>query len=239
MHTGFLGILFRCCVTHMSPQNTIQTKAPETMSYKFRSNCLRFSSILIFLLLFQSLRSSAQFAEVDVIAEKAKSQYDGQLVVLAWKDDSIFYKKEIGDLNINSAEQVGAAGNWFTAALLMHYVDQGKISLDDPVSDYLPIFGKYAKSYLTIRHCLTHTTGMQPEKGRLQKLFQKSKFPTLEDEVNSFAKLEIITNPGEEFYYSNIGINIAGRVLEVVGKKGFDRLMQEKIFRPLGMKKST
>jgi CubicO group peptidase (beta-lactamase class C family) len=209
------------------------------MSHKFGSNCLEFSTVLLFLLLFQSFQGLAQFAEVDAIAERSKSQYGGQMVVLAWKNDTILYKKEIGDLNINSAEEVGAAGNWFTAALVMHYVDQGKISLDDPVSDYLPIFAKYAKSYLTIRHCLTHTTGMQPEKGRLQKLLQKSKFPTLEDEVNSFAKLEIITNPGEEFYYSNIGINIAGRVLEVVGKKGFDRLMQEKIFRPLGMKKST
>jgi CubicO group peptidase (beta-lactamase class C family) len=194
---------------------------------------------LVFLLLFQSFQSHAQFAEVDAIAEKGKAQYGGQMVVLAWKNDSIYYKKETGELNMNSPEQVGAAGNWFTAALVMHYVDQGKISLDDPVADYLPIFAKYAKSYLTIRHCLTHMTGMQPERGRLQKLLQKSKYSTLEDEVNAFAKLEIINNPGQEFYYSNIGINIAGRVVEVVGKKGFDRLMQEKIFRPMGMKKST
>ncbi len=55
----------------------------------------------------------------------------------------------------------------------MTFVDQGKISLDDPVANYLPIYAKYAKSYLTIRHCLANTTGMADEKGGIEKFFSE------------------------------------------------------------------
>jgi CubicO group peptidase (beta-lactamase class C family) len=89
----------------------------------------------------------------------------------------------------------------------------------------LPIYEKYSKGYLTIRHCLSNTTGLEVEKGGLRSSFQKTKFASLEEQVNSFAsKHEIVANPGEQYYYSQIGLNIAARVLEVVSKKSFDRL---------------
>lgn len=230
---------FLAMISTVISQIAIQTKLTETMSYKLRLSCLRCSLSLVLLLLLQQ-NLNAQYAEVDQLVEQRKALYGGHVAVLAWKNDSLLYKKETGELNINSQEPVSAASGWFTAALVMTFVDQGKISLDDPVAKYLPIFRKYAKSYLTIRHCLSNTTGLEVEKGGLQKFFQKTKFASLEEEVDAFAsKREIINNPGQEFYYSNIGLNIAGRVLEVVGKKSFDRLMTERIFRPLGMKKST
>jgi CubicO group peptidase (beta-lactamase class C family) len=117
----------------------------------------------------------------------------------------------------------------------MTFVQEGRISLDDKVSKYLPIFEKYYKGYITIRHCLTHNTGIQAD-----KLFQKSKYHTLEEEVNDYAsKKEIQTNAGTEFRYSNIGFNIAGRVLEVITKRTFDRLAMERITRPCNMKNTT
>lgn len=209
------------------------------MSLTIPSNCLKFSLLLVFLQFFQV--SSAQFSEADAVAEKYAAQYGGNLAILAIKDNKIAYQKVVGeDFTINSQEKVGAVSAWFTAALVMNFVDQGKIKLDDPVGKYLPIFNKYAKRYLTIRHCLTHTTGLEAEKGGVQKIFQKTKFETLEEQVNSFASgREILNNPGKEIYFSNIGLNIVGRVLEVVGRKSFDRLVMEKIFRPLAMKKST
>lgn len=210
------------------------------MSYKSYSHCLPFSSAMFFLLFFQSAGLVAQINHVDELVDQRKAQYGGHMAVLAWKNDSLYYKKEAGEININTQESIGAASSWFTAALVLNFVDQGKISLDDPVAKYLPVFRKYAKGYLTIRHCLMHTTGLEVEKGGVQKLFQKNKFASLEEEVDAFAsKREIVNNPGQEFYYSNIGLNIVGRVLEVVGRKPFDRLMTERIFRPLGMKKST
>ena len=53
---------------------------------------------------------------------------------------------------------------------------------------------------------------------------------SLEEEVNSFAASEIRANPGTDFWYGNIGLNIAGRVLEVVSKKKFDLLIKQNYF---------
>ena len=229
----------------------IQTIHPETLSRKFIYNCLKFSLVLIFLQLLQFTSSNAQTsktkkpafppnAEADAFVEKNKASYDGQLAVIAIKDSQLLYQRNLGEFTVNTQENIGAMSSWFTAALVMQFVDQGKIKLDDKVAKYLPIFKQYAKGYITIRHCLTHTTGIEADKGGVQKVFQKTKFASLEEQVNAFAsKHEIQTNPGEEFYYSNIGLNIAARVLEVVAKKSFDRLVTERIFRPLGMKKSS
>ncbi len=118
----------------------------------------------------------------------------------------------------------------------MSFVDQGKISLDDKVSKFIPIFSTYMKGYITIRNCLTNTTGIQSDVGVL-KMFQKSKYASLEDEVNAFAsRREIEDNPSTAFFYCNIGPDIAGRVLEIISKKSFDRLIQERILRPLKMR---
>jgi CubicO group peptidase (beta-lactamase class C family) len=51
------------------------------------------------------------------------------------------------------------------------------------VSDYLPLFAKHGKEFITIAHCLTHNTGIEAERGVL-KIFQKSNFKNLEEEVN-------------------------------------------------------
>jgi len=172
--------------------------------------------------------------------EQKKSQFGGKLAVMVWKD-SLLYQKAIGeDFTITTQENVGCSSAWFAAALVMTFVDQGKISLDDKVSKYLPVYATYAKKYLTIRHCLANVTGLASGKGGVEGFFQKKKFETLEDEVNAFASgREIVNNPGEVFNYNDIGTNIAGRVLEIVGKKTFDRLAMERIFRPCGMKKTS
>ena len=57
--------------------------------------------------------------------------------------------------------------------------------------------------------------------------------------MNAFAKREIERNPGEMFFYSNIGLNIVGRILEIVSKKTFDRLIADRLLRPLKMRQTT
>jgi CubicO group peptidase (beta-lactamase class C family) len=171
--------------------------------------------------------------------DQKKPQFGGKVFVMVWKD-TVLFQRGTGDLTVTTQAPLGCASAWLTAALVMTFVDQGKISLDDKVSKYLPIYATYAKKFLTIRHCLANTTGLAMEKGGFEKIFQKTRFETLEDEVNAYASgREIVNNPGEAFNYNNIGTNIAGRIVEIVGKKTFDRLMLERIFRPLAMKKSS
>jgi CubicO group peptidase (beta-lactamase class C family) len=121
----------------------------------------------------------------------------------------------------------------------MTFVDEGKLSLDDKITKWLPEYEKYAKNYITIRTCLSHMTGIRSEPISILKPFEKKKFNSLEDEVNSFAGKDIQANPGEEFRYSSIGLNIAGRVLEIISKKRFDVLARQRLFVPLMMRRTS
>ena len=182
-------------------------------------------------------------AQIDTAAISSRLRGNKELgknvVCLLYKNGKLLYKKESPDLTAKTQQPIGATSQWLTAALVMIFVQEGKLSLDDKVSKYIPIFTNYSKGYITIRNCLTHNTGIESD-FNITKLFQKSKFKTLEDEAVAFAsKREIKTNPGTEFNYSNVGYTLAGRVLEVIAKKGFDRLAQDRILRPLGMRGSS
>ena len=86
------------------------------------------------------------------------------------------YKKELGEFNIKTQAPIASSSKWLTAALVMIFVDEGKISLDDHVVKYIPEFGKYFKNYITIRQCLCHMTGIADEEsGFLKKLFSTEK----------------------------------------------------------------
>jgi CubicO group peptidase (beta-lactamase class C family) len=214
----------------------IQNGIPVTMSYKYLSLCLKSSFLSLFLLICLAGFNQFSFNEVDDILKRNQKTLGGNLVTLVWKD-SLIYKKEMGEyFTAKSAAPIGQASSWLATAVIMSFVEQGKLKLDDPVTKYIPIYGKYAKAYLTIRHCLSQTTGVENDQGKLLKMLTRKKFATLEEEVNALAAKEISNNPGQEFHYGSIGINIAARVVEIIGKKSFDRLAMERIFRPLRMR---
>ena len=209
------------------------------MSYKISYTCLKFSMVVLFMFLLQSAFSQNLSALNEVVEQKQKLAKTDIVITVANKDTIIYNKDTKLFSALRGQAPIGATSEWLTATLVMALVDDKKISLDDKVSRYLPIFGTYAKNYITIRHCLSHFTGIQSEEPKLKKMFEKKKFASLEEQVNEFAKKHIQTNPGEEFRYSNIGMSIAGRILEIVSKKKFDMLAQQKLFRPMGMRQTS
>jgi CubicO group peptidase (beta-lactamase class C family) len=217
------------------------------MSYKVKTTCLQFSLGLICLLFWLIVPAQKKpaaepspynFDALDQLFKQNQKALGANYVALVWKDGKIVYQKQASlDFNGKAQAPIANAANWMIAALVMTYVDEGKISLDDKVSKYIPIFSTYMKNYITIRNCLTNTTGIRAGEDEVMKAMPRSKFDDLEGEVNSFAsKRDIATNPGTEFFYSNMGPNIAARVLEIVAKKSFDRLMMERITRPCKMR---
>jgi CubicO group peptidase (beta-lactamase class C family) len=218
-------------------QNPNQDLNPAFMSYSAILNCRRFSLFAFLLLFCLSVLAQTNFDAVDQLIKQNQKALGQGFALVIWKDGKAIYQKQgYPDFTAKTQAPIGGAGDWMTAALVMTFVDEGKLSLDDKVTQYIPLFGKYMKGYITIRNCLTNTTGIKADEG-IAKMLQKSKFETLEDMVNAYAsKHDIATNPGTEFFYSNIGPNIAGRVLEIISKKSFDRLMRERITNPLKMR---
>jgi CubicO group peptidase (beta-lactamase class C family) len=137
-------------------KSSIQTR----MMYKTFSLC---AMALVF-------SSSFVLAQVDTAAisdklNRSSKQIGRDVVCLISKDGKVIYKKESPEFGVKTQQRIGATSQWLTAALVLTYVQEGKISLDDKVSDYIPYYTKYSKSYITIRHCLTHQTGVQSDPG--------------------------------------------------------------------------
>jgi len=138
-----------------------------------------------------------------------------------------------------------------TAVAVMMLVDDGKISLDDPIEKYLPEFRgqmvvaekdnehivlRKPKHPITVRETLNHTSGL-PFKSVIEE-------PTLDglslsSAVRSYAMTPLLSEPGAVYRYSNAGINTAARLIEVVTKVKYEDFMQQKLFDPLGMKDTT
>jgi CubicO group peptidase (beta-lactamase class C family) len=117
--------------------------------------------------------------------------------------------------------------------------DDGLLNVDDPVEKYLPEFknlktqsGKPAN--LTIRHLLTHTSGLGEISGEQAKACK-----TLSDVIPLYLAKPVAFEPGSKWVYCQSGINTAGRIAEVVTKEPIDKLLQRRLFGPLGMKDTT
>jgi len=137
-----------------------------------------------------------------------------------------------------------------TAAALMMLVDEGKVSLDDPVEKYLPEFQgqmvaveqdqdhvllKKPAHPITVRNILTHTSGL-PFMSRVEhKIDQFS----LGEAVVTYALSPLEFEPDSKYKYSNAGINTAGRIIEVVSGMPYEQFMEERLLKPLDMKDTT
>jgi len=145
-----------------------------------------------------------------------------------------------------------------TSAGLMILYEEGKFLLDDPVSKYLPEFknpkvlvkpagGKPytipAKHEITIRDLLRHTSGLTYNWNEdLGQMYADAKVThgllqydgTIADNVKNLAALPLLFNPGEKWEYS-LGIDVAGRLIEVLSGKPLDEFLRTRIFDPLSM----
>ena len=146
---------------------------------------------------------------------------------------------------------IASESKCITATGLMMLVDEGKVKLDDPVSAYLPEFhnvwvkAEQADDHLllkrphheiTVREILSHTAGMP--------FASPMEHPTLDGlplrvAVASYAMTPLDTEPGTKYAYSNAGINTAGRIIEVVSGMPYEKFLDERLFKPLGMKDTT
>ncbi|MGB3155065.1 MAG: serine hydrolase domain-containing protein [Chitinophagaceae bacterium] len=209
------------------------------MSYKVSSICMKVISVISFLLFLQPVSAQYNWTQLDAELRDKQQILGNNVVALIWKGDSLIYKKEMGGFNSNTQAPIASCSKWLTAALVMQFVDAGKLSLDDKVAKYIPEFEKDSKKSISIRQCLCHMTGITDDDKFLKRLLQRRKLASLEEEVNEFAARDSRTRPGTDFWYGNVGLNIAGRVLEVISKEKFENLVQTKLFTPLGMSRTS
>jgi serine-type D-Ala-D-Ala carboxypeptidase len=116
-----------------------------------------------------------------------------------------------------------------TTTLAMQAVSEGKLQLDDPVQRYLPDFRGAAKERVTVRHLLTHSSGLRAD----SPLWRQT--PDADSALRFVLALPLDTVPGARMVYSDMGAILLGRLLERVLGGRLDRIGNDRIFRPLGM----
>lgn len=120
-----------------------------------------------------------------------------------------------------------------TTTAIMLLVDAGKISIDDNVGKYIQGFNKPDKRDITIRHLLTHTSGLYD----WYPLYYRCK--TKQETFKFIEELPLKFPIGEGRHYSDLGFTILGEIIEKVANQPLDVFMKENIFRPLSMKNTT
>src|SRR5687767_10109648 len=135
----------------------------------------------------------------------------------------------------------GSVAKQFTAGALVLLQQDGKLSLDDPVRKHIPELPDYGAP-LTIRHLLNHTSGLR-DWGTVLSLTGAGRGERV---ITQDLALDVITHqraldftPGAEYSYSNSGYNLAAVIVERVSKQKFPAFVEERLFKPLGMKNSS
>src|SRR5262245_12345135 len=113
------------------------------MSLKIRSVRRNFSVLFIFLLILQAGSAQQNFPEIDRALKMNQQELGKDAVMLIYKAGRIVYENALGDLTSASQVRIASCSKWYTAALVMTFVDEGKISLEDTIGKFLPIFTKY------------------------------------------------------------------------------------------------
>lgn len=119
-----------------------------------------------------------------------------------------------------------------TATAVMQLVERGLVRLDDPVQQYVPSFPDKG-SPITIRHLLTHTSGIRHYKPG--EFNNKQSYESLDDAFDLFKDDPLLFPPGEKYSYSTYGYNLLAAVVERVSGMPFERYLQERIWRPAEM----
>jgi CubicO group peptidase (beta-lactamase class C family) len=185
--------------------------------------------------------SAARLASIDRIVMRGINAggYPGAAVVVGRQGYAVV-SKGFGKLGwTSSSERVSADRSIYdlasltkvvgttTAAMVLY--DQGKLDLEAPVSTYLPAFSGGWKDSVTVRHLLTHRTGLPA--GRDQ--WRVARNP---DEARAAVlSTNLECRPGQCYIYSDLGADVLGFVVEAIAGESLDVFLHDKVFEPLGM----
>ncbi len=217
--------------------------------------------------------SSERLSRIDAMCEAAiqNNEVPG-MVALVVRNGKIVYHKAFGSadnainrmLKKDDIFRIASQSKAITSTAVMMLWEEGRFQLDDPISKYIPAFknpqvlknfryqdtsytAEPAKSEITIRHLLTHTSGLGygviDGDERFKMLYKKAGITDLfttenisiEESVKKLAKLPLHHHPGEAYVYSE-GLDVLGYFVEVLSGMSFDEFLQKRLFGPLGMK---
>lgn len=164
--------------------------------------------------------------------------------VLLAKDGVTLYAGAFGQANkdfgapnkLDTKFNLGSMNKMFTSVLINELVEQGKLSYDDPLSKFIPDYPSPAAAQkIHIKNLLTHTAGLGSYFNEEFNKSSRARFRTV-DEMMQLAKGDSLAfEPGTKWSYSNTGMLVLGKVVEVVTKQDYFAYVREHVYKPSGM----
>lgn len=179
-------------------------------------------------------------------------------VTLVSRRGQIVHWEAVGWQNIEAKKpmkrdtifQIASMTKPITALGIMMLAEEGKLSVHDPVEQHLPEFRgqMLVKSRsedqvhlikpsrpITLRDLLTHTSGLAGLPAGMEGLYRR-RDRTLAEAVTAFSQRPLNSEPGSRWAYCNTGMDTLGRIIEAVSGESYERFLEKRLFRPLGMK---
>jgi CubicO group peptidase (beta-lactamase class C family) len=193
----------------------------------------------------QSLTPKQLTAEYDkMLSDQFKAGETGCAALVAM-NGQVIYRKAFGmaDLELNVPMQpemvfrIGSITKQFTAIAILQLMEQGKLSLQDEITRFIPDYPMQGHS-ITVEHLLTHTSGIKsytnvPEFQKFIRTDMKS-----EEVIDLIKSKPMEFAPGTKWNYNNSGYFLLGYIIEKVSGKTYQEYLQENFFSPLGMTSS-
>jgi CubicO group peptidase (beta-lactamase class C family) len=189
-------------------------------------------------------------SQIDALVQRTLVTFDVPgIAVAVVKDGKVIHAKGYGVRSLRTREKVdentlfGIASNTkaFTAAALGILMDEGKLTWDDKVIDYIPefrMYNGYVTEEFTIRDLLTHRSGLGLGAGDLMFWPDSSNF-TMKDVIHNLRYLKPVSGFRTKYDYDNLLYMVAGEVIERVSGKSWEAFVEERIMKPLQMTRSA
>lgn len=199
---------------------------------------------LLTLVLLASVPALAQAPQADKIDEYIQAEMQKRhipaLSLAVTQNGKVVKQKAYGLANVEldvpatpeTVYQIASTTKTFTAAAILKLVEDGKISLDDSVTKWLPEVPA-AWSGVTVRQCLSHTSGLPDIV--LDPCTLALVADTREEAIKKLAAMPAPNKPGETWSYNQTGYVLLGMILEKVSGMKFEEFLEQRFFRPLGM----
>ncbi|MFT3796616.1 serine hydrolase [Flavobacterium sp.] len=182
--------------------------------------------------------------QIDAIFNQTYPADSPGAAVLIAKDDRIVYRKSFGMANLElkvpmkpeNVLRLASITKQFTSVAILLLMEQGKLSLQDPLSKYIADYPR--GNDITIHHLLNHTSGITSFTNLPDFGSKKRNDMSPEEIIDSFKNLPLEFEPGQRYAYSNSGYVLLGYLIEKIAGMPYADFIQQFIFDPLGMKNS-
>jgi CubicO group peptidase (beta-lactamase class C family) len=177
----------------------------------------------------------------DTVFAGAQSGVTPGVSVLIARNGQIIYQKGFGYADVGNRVpvtpetkfRIGSISKQFIATAILKMQEEGKISTEDKLSKYVPGFPRGDE--VTIRHLLTHTSGIHSYTGRPGFLKYVTLSITPSALVDTIRAYPYDFNPGDRYLYNNSGYFLLGYIIEKISGKSLADYLKENLFKPLGM----